>query len=428
MSVYPPPIQNYSRYNPLNFIQETTSLTIADGDTRYLRLAGGIVSGGTTFTSTLTNTNRTYLADGDAKNPALTLSSSTGTGLYKVGTNGIAITTNGSQNTHFHTTYQESFNPIRLQNGSKTAPSITFTGDTDTGLYKDTTNGVAISTDGSERLYINSTKMEPFQAIHEIDVTITTPAYSFKNSTNSGFYLNSGANPTITRNGLNMLECQNGQTLLSNTSTVLSSGRYLTSQIGTAAIPTFQYFDGVNNNNGIFFKASTYEPSISHNGSLIADFGSNITLSKPLISTFQTCLSWKRTTTQSITANTPTILDFPTADMKYEIADITYSSSPIKYTINKAGRYLICYEVNMSGDTSDRFVYSWIEINGAGRYSYSLNTLRGATGNNYSVISSSIFDLAATNTINVVLYNSAFTMLSPYGTTYNNYLKFYRLS
>jgi hypothetical protein len=254
-------------------------------------------------------------------------------------------------------------NPIKLQDGSQTLPSITFSSDTDTGLYREGNNAIGFTTNGSQRLHIHNAHLEVFERLRCASGLVATPGITFAADTDTGLYLNGQNDMRLVANGADVVGCD-----------------------------------------------------------------SSFTLYKPLVSTYQTCLSWKRTTTASITSNTATILDFPTADMQYETADITYSSSPIKYTINKAGRYLISYEVNMNADTSDRFVYSWIEINGSGRYSYILNTVRGAVGNNHSIVNTSIFDLSATNTINVVLYNSAFTMTSPYSTTYPNFLKFYRLS
>jgi hypothetical protein len=244
----------------------------------------------------------------------------------------------------------------------------------------------------------------------------TTPSLYFTNSTNSGIYKESTYGIGFTTNGTQRMHIHGNYIELMER---------LYAASGLVSSPGITY--AADTDTGMYL-AGQNDMRMVANGADVCGIDSSFTLYKPLTSIYQTCLSWKRTTTASITSNTATILDFPTAEMKYETADITYSSSPIKYTINKAGRYLISYEVNMNADTSDRFVYSWIEINGSGRYSYILNTIRGASGNNHSIVNTNVFDLSATNTINVVLYNSGFTMTSPYSTSYANRIVFYRLS
>lgn len=53
MSSYAPPTNNLSIFNPIEFTASSSALTQADGDARYLKLAGGTESGLVTFSSGL---------------------------------------------------------------------------------------------------------------------------------------------------------------------------------------------------------------------------------------------------------------------------------------------------------------------------------------------------------------------------------------
>lgn len=82
--------------------------------------------------------------------------------------------------------------------GSVSAPSITFTGDLNTGIYSPTADNVSIATAGVERLRVDATGQ--IEAVSS--GTIGAPVYSFINDTDTGFYLASGNTIGVTTSGV----------------------------------------------------------------------------------------------------------------------------------------------------------------------------------------------------------------------------------
>ena len=115
------------------------------------------------------------LADGSDSSPSLTFSSDTNTGFYKYGTDQIGITTNGTFRARFTSTgIFEHWTGITLRggvfknkDGSESAPSYTFYGDTNSGIFGGT-DIIGFSTGGTEaarfdssgRLGVSSTSPE----------------------------------------------------------------------------------------------------------------------------------------------------------------------------------------------------------------------------------------------------------------------------
>lgn len=65
--------------------------------------------------------------------------------------NGVEITSGNISNTDITMS-----NPLQFSTGSAAAPSLTFAGDTNTGLFRPAANTLAAVTDGSERMRITS--------------------------------------------------------------------------------------------------------------------------------------------------------------------------------------------------------------------------------------------------------------------------------
>ena len=79
------------------------------------------------------------------------------TGIFFPALGQVAITTNGVQRLLITETGDiQSASVLSFPGGSASAPSIAFTGDTDTGLYSPSANSVAISTSGSGRLFVDA--------------------------------------------------------------------------------------------------------------------------------------------------------------------------------------------------------------------------------------------------------------------------------
>lgn len=77
---------------------------------------------------------------------------------------------------------------IQFNSGTVSAPSITFAGDTDTGIYRPDANQMGLVTNGALRLWITTTAIQANLAIRVPNGTAASPAYQFTGDTNTGLY------------------------------------------------------------------------------------------------------------------------------------------------------------------------------------------------------------------------------------------------
>ena len=116
----------------------------------YVSGAGFLATTGGTLTGAL------GVTAGSAGSPSIFISGDTNTGIYSPGADQVAISTNGTQRLTTDTAAVTSTLPVVHPLGAVATPSITFTGDLNTGIYSPGADQVAISTGGTGRLFIDS--------------------------------------------------------------------------------------------------------------------------------------------------------------------------------------------------------------------------------------------------------------------------------
>ena len=98
---------------------------------------------------------------GTAASPSISFSGDTNTGFYSSGADQIGVSAGGSQIINISSTNLSSTTTgggnISIANGTAAAPTFSFTGDTDTGWYRPAADTLAAATGGTERVRINST-------------------------------------------------------------------------------------------------------------------------------------------------------------------------------------------------------------------------------------------------------------------------------
>ncbi len=109
--------------------------------------------------SGVTKASRLLADDGTATNPSIAFASETGTGFYRAGANWIGLSINGTNYWNFDNangflspTIGGGF--IRSSNGTAAAPTYTFNGSSDAGMFRAAANQVGFSTAAIERLRI----------------------------------------------------------------------------------------------------------------------------------------------------------------------------------------------------------------------------------------------------------------------------------
>jgi hypothetical protein len=120
----------------------------------------GITTGGsvrlTTSTTAFTGTLPWQGQNGTAAAPALSFSGDPNTGIYNVGADQLGISTNGTLRFDVSTTATTSTLPVVHPLGAVGTPSITFTGDLNTGIYSPAADTIAFVEGGAEAMRIDS--------------------------------------------------------------------------------------------------------------------------------------------------------------------------------------------------------------------------------------------------------------------------------
>lgn len=122
-----------------------------------------------------------------------------------------------------------------VADGTAALPSYSFTGDSDTGIYRSTTNTLALATGGTQRVTLDTTSLASTLPFYAPNGSISAPAYTFSSDTNTGIYGSGSDAILFTAGGVSQGYF--------NTSgfTVENGSAYL--QYGTAANPGLRFLN-----------------------------------------------------------------------------------------------------------------------------------------------------------------------------------------
>lgn len=139
-----------------------------------------------------TNTPQTLFADGAVGTPAITFQSDPNTGIYRTGVDSLGIAASGIIIARF--TAAAGANPQAIfAQGGASAPSIAYTGGTNTGFYFPSSASIAITQNGTNTwVFENTTGSLQAQfanaAVWAADGTAAAPSYTFNSDRNTGIY------------------------------------------------------------------------------------------------------------------------------------------------------------------------------------------------------------------------------------------------
>ncbi len=181
----------------------------ADPDTGMYRRAAdsiGFSTGGVeraqVNTADITTTVPFFAANGTAAAPVYTFSGDPDTGMYSAGTNEIAFSTDGVARFQVNTADITSFLPIFNQTGTSALPAYTFEADPDTGMSRRAANSIGFSTEGIERLQVNTTNITSKLPVFNQNGTAAAPAISFESDPDTGVYRVAADTMAFTTNGV----------------------------------------------------------------------------------------------------------------------------------------------------------------------------------------------------------------------------------
>jgi hypothetical protein len=130
--------------------------TIVDADINASAAIAGTKVAPNFGSQTITTTGVINPALGTAALPSVAFTGDPNTGIYSPGADQVAISTNGTGQLTVSTTAVSSTLAVDHPLGAVGTPSITFTGDLNTGIFSPAADTLAASTGGSERARIDS--------------------------------------------------------------------------------------------------------------------------------------------------------------------------------------------------------------------------------------------------------------------------------
>lgn len=170
--------------------------------------------------------------DGDATAPAYAFSGDTNTGIYRITTDSLGFTLGGTLRLTINTTAFTATLPWRGQDGSAGAPAFSFSGDTANGMYRITTDTLGFATNGTERVRINTTALQMG----------STTGHPLMNASTGSWGAGSGVTPHISfvgdldtglgRAGANILELAAGGISKLRVDNSATSGVYIDRRLG----------------------------------------------------------------------------------------------------------------------------------------------------------------------------------------------------
>ena len=148
--------------------------------------------------------------DGTAAAPGLAFTSDLNTGLFRVGSDQIAISTGGTSRLAVSTTAVSSTLAVDVPLGAVGTPSITFTGDLNTGIWSPAADTIAISTGGTSRITVDASgRLLVGTASASGDQLLVVQGYAGVSAGNAEFGLRRGANPSAVDQSLGAITFQN---------------------------------------------------------------------------------------------------------------------------------------------------------------------------------------------------------------------------
>lgn len=227
-------------------ISDTAALIdFNNGDIRFFNAASGVAGNNITFANNFTldrASGSARIADGLVGTPSLSFIADTDTGLYRFGTNGISTSVggverfrvDGNSSLEVHSLGEHAF-----EDGAAALPGLTFNNDTNTGFYRIGSDDLGVSANGTLVFEWNAASgvFNRNGQFFSPNGSQAAPSLSFTSDTNTGFF-SAGAD-TI---GFSM----GGVNLINATSSVFSTSIPIETSDGTAASPGFRWANDTN--------------------------------------------------------------------------------------------------------------------------------------------------------------------------------------
>jgi hypothetical protein len=128
------------------------------------------------------------MAAGTSNDPSFTFTTDPNTGLYSVSADTLGITAGGSQRATFNATNFYSVGAIHAPNGTAALPALSFNSDSNTGLYRIGSDSLGVSTNGTLRVAFNDTNLNSTVPVYAPAGSAAAPSYAFGSDLDTGIY------------------------------------------------------------------------------------------------------------------------------------------------------------------------------------------------------------------------------------------------
>jgi hypothetical protein len=324
--------------------------TLASANLGLLPLAGGTMTGVLAVTA------------GTAALPGIAVSGDLNTGLVSPGADQLAITTGGTSRLAVSTTAVSSTLPVDVPLGAVGTPSLTFTGDLNTGLFSSGADAIDIATAGTRRFGVSSAGE---LTVYGGNLTLNGQGDLRLADSDSSNYVALQAPATVASNvtfTLPSADGTNGQVLATNGTGTLSftaAGGASNLADGTAATPSVNFSSDTDT--GVF-RAGANRLAFATNGASVGEFdGSDLKFNSGYgsVATAYGCRAWVNfngTGTVAIRAsgNVSSITDNGTGDYTVNfttaMVDANYvTTGSCQRESGQPEGILTIYSVNSSG-------------------------------------------------------------------------------
>lgn len=229
------PSYSFSSASNTGFTLPTSnSIALVANGTERFRLANNV------FHGSGTNAAEIGWSSGVAAAPNYRFVGDNNTGMYRVAANTLGFSTGGTNALTLGSDQTSTFAAALLApDGSNAAPSYSFTGDTDTGIYSDAADTLKLATGGADAITIADDQTSTFAAALRAPTGSTAaPAYSFSGDNATGIYMGSLSNLHFAVDGFDAIRINEGGLV-----SFLQGVRV--SEEGTAANPSFIFGTGL---------------------------------------------------------------------------------------------------------------------------------------------------------------------------------------
>jgi len=168
----------------------------------------------TNLTSTFFNDLR--IADGTEALPGLAFSGDSDSGMFRPGDDIIAFSTDGTERFRIDNSGVTIAVPTLFPDGSEGAPSISFSADTDTGIFRSDTDEIGFSADATTRFSISPTALTATVPIVAPVGSAGAPSYTFAGDTVTGIYHSASNEVSISTDSTQRVEVSNAATTINN--------------------------------------------------------------------------------------------------------------------------------------------------------------------------------------------------------------------